>query len=449
MKAEKMCLLLAGLCQDPQIILMSRGRLEPKMLNSPDEFLYRVIVDRIYQFWDAHSALPSRTELRAECAEIAHSLSGIQKKRLSRLIKVSYGYSDFKLPYVHQILQELIYEKTIRSRAGWLETAEDLGDALDEMRSKYLAGTIALTPPVNILDMTNESLYQEEMRRRVNLALFQSATGGLLAGEMITIVGPTGGGKTAYATNLCVAAAESEMKALHISTEQPPKTLTAGFQGCAGRVPRDLLMRPKRDQDRMVRKRLSKRLKKIWRNLKVIDLSSGRCQGNGPDEVEAAIRQLISEGWKPDIVTVDWYNQIVDRYLYTHNKKYDNFRHYARQFLSKFSEMAKRYDLTMCLLNQLTSSKVGNPAQPKSPLDTQEFKGFCDLSDFAIGLSGLDDTLLIGYQWVSKSRFGQASKTLIQLDKNSSRFVAADTSRYRPNPRGGGFIETGSGGLPS
>jgi len=256
--------------------------------------------------------------------------------------------------------------------------------------------------------------------------------GGVARGEMVGLLGPTGGGKTVTAVDVVTEQALRRKHVMYFTFEQELKgdimqRLMCRMTGFPMSAFRD---KSYAELALDVRDAVDRAGQEYGIYLEVVDLSKGGGGTCGPLEMIAEIESSIKAGRSPQLIVVDWLGASVVRQLASLGLDVDSsYRRIANNTIDTLRMAQKRMGFATLMLHQL-STKMARTSPSKRPAvtDAHEYKSFAFDMDACLCLGCLSPGTRVGYMIIDKSRRGPIDECLVQLDAEHMLFRRVDAS---------------------
>ena len=348
---------------------------------------------------------------------------------LTNIYAVGEGRTSVQIGrnYLQGALQEAV-------TLDWVEKIQRLG-TLEEMRA-YVTGVASdianITSTSDAIEKplkTPDKFLVRKIRDTFGIRVLDLITGGGIApGEMLGLLGPTGGGKTVFAIGMLCERAMRKQHVLLASYEE--KTEGDIMERiCSYITSEDVsLFRDKNfgDIDPVLQGKVLEKRAEYSDYLTVLNLATGARGGGGADELINNIDRQIESGEKPTLVIIDWLGSMVQRYLAESGVASSDYRHIGHRFVDRIRTHAMEKGYAVVVNHQLstTAARASSSAKPQAT-DAYEFKAFSYFMDGCVCLGTLDMDSKVGWLVMDKFRRGGASDMMIRLDGAHVRFEPA------------------------
>jgi len=342
--------------------------------------------------------------------------------------------------FLEAALQELL-------TSDWADKIHQLG-TIDEMR-KYVnevtadMASLACDGQALSKPLQNPEAYLvRKVRSIFGVRVLDLATGGGLApGEVLGLLGPTGGGKTVLAVGMLCERALRGKHVMLASYEQ--KTEGDVMERICTYMTKENIdnFRDKAyaELDQDLKDKVEEQKSKYGQFVTVLDLAQGNRGTGGAEEVTQYIEEQIEAGEKPTLVIIDWLGSMIQRYLAENGLASDQYRHVGHQFIDKLSGHARQHGYSVVINHQLRTDAARSSAYSKPKVtDAFEFRAFSFFMDGCLCLGTLDTDTKVGWLCMDKFRRGATNDLMVRLDGEHVRFEPA--TGYVTDHRGK-FIE--------
>lgn len=382
-------------------------------------------------------AFPVRTMVEVEAYGRLQALTGLDatfQENIKAILANIYSIEDrYFSPEIGRFYLQQALESALS--VGWYEQLRSIG-TLEELR-KYvnevgndLAGLSsdqqAMAKP---LEDPGRFLVRRPRMPFGIRALDLISGGGLAPGEVMGLLGPTGGGKTVMAVGM---ACERARRAQHVQLytyEQRTEgdvmeRLCCYMTGLdIGRFRDKALV----DLDPGASARLREESARYAKYLSVVDLAQGTRGSGGMDEVMSYIDIQAERGECPGLVIIDWLGSMVQRYLAFNNLQSDQYRHIGHQFIDKLSSHAKKLGYSAVINHQLrTDAARRRPEVKPNVAEAHEMRAFAYYLDACACLGTLSPDTFVGWLIMDKQRRGACGDVLVRLDGPHMKFEQAE-----------------------
>jgi RecA/RadA recombinase len=320
-------------------------------------------------------------------------------------------------------------------KGGWADRVHQI-NTMEEMR-KYVndlsADMATMSTDGSALDkplLNPENFLVKKIRAPFGVRVLDLITGGGLApGEVIGLLGPTGGGKTVFAINMLCEKAKRYKHSMLISYEEETEgdimeRICAFMTGISIDQFRDKEINELPSE---IREKLDEQKADYGKYLTVVDLAKGTRGSGGAEEVMKYVEQQVEAGEAPELVIIDWLGAMVERYIAFNGMSNDDYRHVATTFIDKICMHAKQFGYSVIIEHQLNTTKARASHQSKPvATDAHEFRAFSFKMDGCICLGTLDPETKVGWLCMSKFRRGGVSDLMVILNGEHVRFDQAE-----------------------
>ena len=342
---------------------------------------------------------------------------------------VSFQKGQITITVGRKLLRDAVSESM---RSSWFNAATKLNN-VEEMKRHVNK----LSRDITALESSNKSLGSKVMlhpeqflvktiRRPLGMPVWDLVFGGgLAAGEVVGLLGPTGGGKTAFSVGaVCESALRGEHAHLY-TFEQDAKGDVAERLACymTGLPITDFRDKGWHELEPHVYPRYCETVNTYGHYVDIVDLSQAG-QTGGIDEIERHVEQAYDNGEGPKIMIIDWLGAMVRRYAaLTNDKNESPYRFLAPKIIDMVRAICKRFDMAAIITHQLSmDAQARSPHNKPQSSEALEFKSFPIYMDTCFALGTQDKKERVGWLVADKNRRGATGDRLIRLDGLHMRF---------------------------
>lgn len=252
--------------------------------------------------------------------------------------------------------------------------------------------------------------------------------GGMSPGELLGVLGPTGGGKTVLAVGI---ACEQTRRKKHVAIfqfEQPTEgDLTERiFSYMLNTDISQFRNKNLKDIDKNLLKQYGEIKEKFGKYLTIVDLSQGSRGQDGANEVIRFLDSLIANGECPNVVIIDWLGAMIQRYIAFKNLNTSDYRHIAQQFIDVVRQHARTHGYIPVFFHQLNTEAARRSPQVKPVVtDAMEVRSFAFFMDACVCLGTLSKDTRVGWFIADKNRRDNPVELLVKLEGARVRFTEA------------------------
>lgn len=251
----------------------------------------------------------------------------------------------------------------------------------------------------------------------------QLSNGGHVAGSLIGMLMPTGGGKTLTGTDLVVAQAKRGIHSLLFLYEQPITNDVSERLFCRMFDDRSIdFFRNNRPRTwcKEDKERARELAKSIGPYVHVVDFTTKGGRGrNGVQDVDETIQSLEDSGVELGYVVIDWFWPMVTRYcaLRGVSGESSGVRIVAQNMIDEVSMVAKKRKHRIILLHQInTDNARANPKHIPVATDSMEIKSFPFMMDLCYVVGNRDKETNVMWLTTDKNRRGAPQNILGHMD---------------------------------
>lgn len=217
-------------------------------------------------------------------------------------------------------------------------------------------------------------------------------TGGLGPGDVLGVLGPSGGGKTTMAVQIAVHFAKREGKrVLYLSYENRIRPdLWRRFVGLSSGLSSTVVNKYTSIQE--MPKDLKEKVTQEWGEKTNPHIHHYNMLNNkgGSEEIEKILHDIESHGTKIDLVIIDSYQPMIRGWQIGHNSRLSFYEDSQRISMS-LVEVADKYKTAMVIFNHKTIESHRNNSHVKVKRgEGQNDKGFDNWIQYCIGLGNHD-----------------------------------------------------------
>jgi len=233
---------------------------------------------------------------------------------------LDYPLSEFPKEQIQKILDATLknavrVEMTKKAGQPGVDIASELGKMLTDVQSTRAIKSARKYPCKAV-----RASLRPESRNRWGLSFLDSNDSGWGPGEMVGILGPSGGGKTIMTTMLAKAFVRKGMKVCIALYEQPLEgdvqqrilSQLAGIPISKLRTSDENLVGVEIAEEILQRMDVVEEM--VGDSIVVLDMATEHSGVGGPSELIAHLKDLEKDGEMPDILIIDWLGAAVQRW---------------------------------------------------------------------------------------------------------------------------------------
>lgn len=252
--------------------------------------------------------------------------------------------------------------------------------------------------------------------------------GGLAAGELLGVLGGTGGGKTVLATQLMGESAMRKRHGMLFQYEQGTEGDISERIACYLTGESILNFRDKSPGDHTdeIRAKLKKAVDEWGRYITIVDMHGPDAGLGGPEEVIRHIEEAGKAGETPFIVGIDWLGAMVDKHIAFKGRDSKDYIHIAPNFMRAVKGYCDSRGIRLVVFHQLSTEAQGKGSRYKPQAgDAYNFKTFPFYTDIMLQIGKLDTKNNIAWLIAGKNRRGLRPEQLLRLDGEHQKFYSA------------------------
>lgn len=290
-----------------------------------------------------------------------------------------------------------------------------------------------------------EKLLRKRTRIPTGVTIIDSILqGGIVPGEHLGILGPSGGGKSIIANQLVCNFAIRKMDTLIVQFEQPidGDITERMFAYLTGRPITDF-----RDHGLDLPKDVLEDMNKIEHIMDHIrcvsyvdqDVSTNR---SGTQEIIKDLQSVYDSGFKFKFLVMDWLGAAVTGFMRTSSSDIGNFQQSAQILMDDVNKWAKQHSVTIIWMHQTsTNVQEREPAYQPKKEDSYNYKSFSHKIEFCLQLgtpTRRKDGTNVHYLCIGKGRTASLAKDhiVVKMLGAMMRFEEAEPDEFILNKKG-------------
>lgn len=449
-------LLVAHMLRSQQFVEKISPTLEAKVFDRDDERWLQLIWTVILSWWEQHRALVPRDFLEAELsARISKDptfMSDTEYAELKSILDYVYSLDEAQLNSDSMVgqIQLFLDSRVVRPAAEALAQAQSGKDFDERMAKLQQAHSVSRISTGKVADIFTPGTFASADTTRIPSGVHYIDTllcGGWRTGEVVGLLGPFGGGKTTMAVQALVEFARAKHHSMYLSYELDiVPELSNRMYGVMAGIPMHRLVNLKpeqvRDDDK---KKIYAAQEKFGQYMHVVDMKSGGTNvgGGGAAEIAAMLREHHKRGQHIDLVVVDQYLPMINRYMAAKNIGEDSKRLVMQSMVMDFMSIAQpsQMNCAFLLLHQSnTEVTYRNPTVKPVAGDSAECKSWPFWMSACMALGRMDDNNVC---WLTsiKMRGGPRDSVIVRLMGDDWLFLYTD-GRY--TAQNGKFVDSES-----
>jgi hypothetical protein len=443
--------------RSPQFVEKVSTTLSADIFDRDNERWLRLIWTIALDWWEKQRSTIPRTFLEADISsrlsKDASFMTPDEQASLQKILDGVYAIKDDQLSA--QIMagqvQLLLNARCVQPAAEEL-TRTSAGDDFDDRMQKLIqahSSTRISTGTVSNIFTPGTFASVDTTRILSGVPAINSIMcGGWRAGEVVGLLGPFGGGKTTLGVQAFVSFAKLHHHSLYMSYELDiVPELSNRMYGLMAEIPMHRLVNLKPEQIREDDKqKIYAAQKEFGKYMHVVDMKSGgpSVGSGGAGELAAQLREYHQRGEHIDLVVLDQYLPMVNRYMAAKNISEDSKRLVMQSMVLDFMSIAQpsQMNCTILLLHQSnTEVTYRNPTVKPAAGDSAECKSFPFWMSACLALGRMDEKNVC---WLTsiKQRGGPRDSIIVKLAGDDWMFFYKD-GRYAVS--GNKFVDRESG----
>ena len=375
-------------------------------------------------------------------------LSEEDRKSLQAIVSLIYSYeeSDLRPDYVLSEARKFIAERRLRPAVSKLleSTPDELAAKFDVVAKIRESTAIDVGRSANLFMPEAEDFVIPERRDLGFLPVNMILGGGISAGDVVGLLGPSGGGKTTLGVQLSVLGVKvTEMNAAYLSYEVSfDSKIRNRFVGYIGDIPRSVIdpVKSIKDIDPKYLEKFRAEREFYAKRLFLQDMN-GRGACSGAADILAFLRDMDAKGKHIDLVVIDQWISMLQRYMAANNMDPTSLRLVSQRVIDELVALSQpsRLNCSFLILHQTTATLKSAPAtrKPKQG-ESAEDKQFDNWIPFCMALGTMDSA---NRCWIvgTKTREAAPASYIVQMNPDRYRFEYHDGRFIQ---RGSSFIDT-------
>lgn len=438
--------LLMHLVRDPKTIERLTGRLEPRDLaditmDMTRGYLWKVSRD---YYEHARQPIPQHFLVAALCDRAAQD--GMQPDEIDvigALIDDMYQIgpsglnSDVALGYAKRVLEEVRISRPVQEM---LQDGSSVTQLFDTFQLGLSAAAVSMAEPINPMtdwESTLGSVKPVPLGGSDIRYFNHLVNGGLMPGEIVIMLGPSGGYKSTIALDIACSIAKVDNKyTAYLSYEQSYRggDIPIRFKARLSGIDRDILMNTAPADLTEDQRAIMKANEQFGQYAMMFDRSQNV---DKVSDIAAIVRELVSVGKKPELIIIDQLSNWMQMWPECNSDDDSWFRKESTKIIKTLkSRVCEEYQTRMLVLHQITAGSImGKKGKTFNHTESQENKSICNNADFGITI-GLKDEHDVFKMLGSKTRRGPNTDCLVQALPKTCRFRYASDD-YEESETGG------------
>lgn len=450
--------LLVHLVRDTKLIEKAQGKLQPAHLER------EVSSDHVAYIWTCSSeyylkykkTIPKHYLLagiaeRAEKNGIALDDATIEE--VGAFVDWIYSIPDSDMEHETgmEYLKQLLVDVHITSPLqAMLSSGSDMSEIYEALQQGMNVAAVSAVEPLDPL--AEFEMYQEASKPMplggTDIMYFNQLTnGGMAPGEVMMMVGPTGGFKTMMAVDIVCSMAMVQQYSMFCSYEQAFKSgdLPNRFMSRMSGISKEYLRNTKLDTMPADVKEKIRQAKQYGQYIQFMDRSQ---HIDKIEDIGGQVQDAINRGKKPEFIIVDQLLTWVSKWPELQGGDPKILRTMARDILLSLKrEVCEKYGTRLLLLHQVPADVLKSGAGKALHItDSAECKSMAFWADFAVAM-GVRTTQDVFILSCGKNRCGVLKAYAIQAHPEFCKFSLSET--YKVDEQGLNLVSLNPHMLPN
>lgn len=443
--------LLLHLIRDPRTIERLTGKLEPRDIADFTMDMTRGFLWKVSRDYYAQSRQPIPQHFLVSALVDRATQDGMPPDEIDvigALIDDMYQIgpsglnSTVAMGYAKRLLEEIRVNRPVQEM---LQDGSSVSEIFETFQTGLSSAAVSMAEPINPMSGWEGMIgsVKPTPLGGADIKYFNHlVNGGLMPGEIVILLGPTGGFKSTIALDVACSIAKVDNKyTAYMSYEQSYKggDIPIRFMSRLSGIDRDILMNTAKEQ-------LSEEHRKIMNeNEKYGDFAMMFDRSQHVDKVAdiaTMVRDLIAIGRKPELIIIDQLSNWMQMWPEANSKDEAWFRKESTKIIKTLkAQVCEEYQTRMLVLHQITAGSISEK-KGKTFLHTesQENKAIGNNADFVLTI-GIKDEHDVFKMLGPKTRRGPSTSCLVQALPKICRFRYASDD-YEESPTGG-FMKKG------
>ena len=352
-------------------VLMEDGELMGSIYQVLDQNYFsnynlRVIVGAIKEYYKENGRVPDYTTLKYICKSkvSADKIGDVVTAIISVKSSSSEGHDAAK-----EYLVKVFKTKEIVKLGNRIIDDVRKNESDDEI-IKHAMKSIDKIAKLGKFEETEMTMTDENIRIALSSGDNETITtgipeldtamaGGLGRQEIGLFVAPTGYGKTTMATVLAHNAALAGYKVIQLYFEDKPNDIIRKHYAKLAGIKCDMLRELDEDEILKLMENTDRSdLDTLISNLRIVRMADGETTA---EDIEEMIRRYINKGFRPDMITIDYFSSL----KHSTNQYKNTFDAQAR-CMRKIKEIAYKYNIAVWMMQQTNRTAVSKDGDSKS-----------------------------------------------------------------------------------
>ena len=434
--------LLLHLIRCPQTISRAKDKIKTEDLQEffpEDEFVYLWTLSHQYYGEHGHPIPEMHLMSGLHTFITAQDLDDGRLDELSNFLAWAYSAEEADLNFSEAVkhIRKLLQHTRVNKRMQSLLTEPDVSpdQILEEVNIGTREATISNAVAINPMKLLRQKLgVSAPVPLGGNDVQYFNTLcqGGLMEGEVLVLIGPTGGFKSTMALDVQCSMAAVEQYSAFLGYEQSVNggDLSHKFWTRLTGIPRDVWKEEDADTKVVDNPENNELLATADKHAEYVMWFDRTQNCDMVSDIAGLVQDMISNGKKPELIVIDQLLPWIENW--PEYQKATEKRHIVQSAMLRLKrEVAEKYQTRILLLHQLTAAlnERGSNFKP-SVADSAEIKGIGMWADFVIHIGKMCPDTKCLWGIATKTRRGQYTEIILRADGSRGRISKADDMEY-------------------